>query len=151
MQEKISGKDIVNEFSDTREKLNKIVLNRANNVVKRFFSLDSQTYREETLDSKTKEMLGLVSSLVLRCDDCIKYHIIQCFNNKLTTSQIMEVLSVGLIVGGSIVIPHLRRAVEFWVELEEKRFDDLYNKIFEKIKLESEEIDDLNKKRKEIL
>lgn len=121
--------NIVDKFKEERERLNEIVLNRADTVIKRFYSLDSQVYRSKVLKDKTKEMLGLVSSLVLRCDDCVKYHLNQCFELNITSAEIIEVLSVGLIVGGSIVIPHLRRAIEFWSELEIKRFNDLYDKI----------------------
>lgn len=121
--------DIIEDFVSTRERLNKIVMDRADIIIKKFYSLDSQVYRDQILDSKTKEMLGLVSSLVLRCDDCVKYHLNQCFNARITTSEIVEVLSVGLIVGGSIVIPHLRRALEFWTMLEKKRFQNLYKNI----------------------
>jgi AhpD family alkylhydroperoxidase len=98
------------EFVEEREALNELVLDKANLEIKRFFSLDSQSYRPGALDAKTKEMLGLVASLVLRCDDCIAYHVIRCFELEATPEQITEIFDVGLIVGGSIVIPHLRRA-----------------------------------------
>jgi len=141
MEEKfeVNGK-IVEDFVNTRENLNKIVLSKADNVIKRFYSLDSQVYRDSVLSSKIKEMLGLVSSLVLRCDDCVKYHLNQCFENKITTGEIVEVLSVGLVVGGSIVIPHLRRAMEFWVALEKKRFDEIYKKIENEIEDKKKEL-----------
>lgn len=129
MQQENLQENIVDKFKKERERLNEIVLNRADTVIKRFYSLDSQMYRSKVLKDKTKEMLGLVSSLVLRCDDCVKYHLSQCFELNITSTEIIEVLSVGLIVGGSIVIPHLRRAIEFWSELEIKRFSDLYYKI----------------------
>ncbi|HPC38643.1 MAG TPA: carboxymuconolactone decarboxylase family protein [Exilispira sp.] len=129
------NENLVDDFVENRERLNQIVLDRADNVIKRFYSLDSQVYRDSTLSSKVKEMLGLVSSLVLRCDDCVKYHLNQCFENKVTTGEIIEVLSVGLVVGGSIVIPHLRRAMEFWTALEKKRFDKLYMEIKKEFEL----------------
>ncbi len=151
MKEKTEKLDIVEEFNSNRERLNKLVLERADIVIKRFFSLDSQTYREGALKPKIKEMLGLVSSLVLRCDDCIKYHLNQCFNYKVTTSELMEVLSIGLIVGGSIVIPHLRRACEYWVVLEEKRFKDIIKKIESKIKNEKVSIKESENKKNELL
>lgn len=110
----------VKEFNDEREKLNNLVLKNANNTVKRFFSLDSQTYRDGVLSSKTKEMLGLVSSLVLRCDDCIKYHLEKCNNEHINKEELMEILSVGMVVGGSITIPHIRKAVEYWEKLQEE-------------------------------
>ena len=105
------------EFSAEREALNELVLEKANLDVKRFFSLDSQAYRDGALSSKTKEMLGLVASLVLRCDDCISYHVGLCHEEGVTDAELQDVLSIGLVVGGSIVIPHLRRAVRTWDEV----------------------------------
>ena len=105
-------------FKKERERLNDIVLKYGDQVLKRFFSLDTQTYREGALDVKTKEMLGLVASLVLRCDDCITYHIDRCHEEGVTSEELAEVLSVGLVVGGSITIPHLRRALETWDGLQ---------------------------------
>ena len=104
------------EFAEEREALNELVLDKANLEIKRFFSLDSQAYRPGELDGKTKEMLGLVASLVLRCDDCISYHVGRCREEGVTDGEIQEVFSIGLVVGGSIVIPHLRRAVRTWEE-----------------------------------
>ena len=106
-------------FRREREALNELVLDRATLEIKRFFSLDSQTYREGALDSRTKEMLGLVASLVLRCDDCVLYHLDRCREEGVTGEELQEVLGIGLVVGGSITIPHLRRAVRAWVEMEE--------------------------------
>jgi AhpD family alkylhydroperoxidase len=106
------------EFCDEREALNELVLEKANLEVKRFFSLDSQVYRSGALPAKTKEMLGLVASLVLRCDDCISYHVGRCREEGVTDAEVQEVLAVGLVVGGSIVIPHLRRAVRTWEETD---------------------------------
>lgn len=107
----------VEEFNTERSRLNDLVLKYSDKEIKRFFSLDTQIYRDDALTASTKEMLGLVASLVLRCDDCIKYHLIKCLENKISTEEIEEVFSVGLIVGGSITIPHIRRAFEFWEEL----------------------------------
>lgn len=90
-----------------------------NKVIKRFFNLDTNTYMDGALDAATKEMLGLVSSMVLRCDDCIKYHLIECHKHGLNTEQLYEIFAVANIVGGSIVIPHTRRALEFWEELNQ--------------------------------
>jgi len=109
----------IEEFRTEREALNELVLDRANLEIKRFFSLDAQTYREGALDRRTKEMLGLVASLVLRCDDCVLYHLDRCREEGVTDEELQEVLSVGLVVGGSITIPHLRRAIRAWVEMEE--------------------------------
>ena len=107
----------VEQFRQERAELNEIVLQHADLTIQRFFSLDTQAYREGALDRRTKELLGLVASLVLRCDDCIQYHVIRCFEEGVTTPQMTEALAVGLVVGGSIVIPHLRRAFACWAEL----------------------------------
>lgn len=108
----------VTSFNDYRSKMNERILASDNLVIKRLFNLDTQTYSEGALDSKTKEMLGLVASLVLRCDDCVKYHLEKCHILGVQKNELFEILSVGTIVGGTIVIPHLRRAVEYWDELE---------------------------------
>jgi AhpD family alkylhydroperoxidase len=110
--------DRIAEFSAFRKRLNERILAHDNQVVRRYFALDTQTYREGALPLKTKEMLGLVASLVLRCDDCISYHIAQCREAGVDRDEFFEVFSVGLVVGGSIVIPHLRRAVDFLDQLE---------------------------------
>jgi AhpD family alkylhydroperoxidase len=110
--------DRVAEFSAFRKRLNERILEHDNQVVRRFFALDTQTYRDGVLPVKTKEMLGLVASLVLRCDDCIAYHVAQCHEAGVSRDEFFEVFSVGLVVGGSIVIPHLRRAVDFLDRLE---------------------------------
>lgn len=106
------------EFRQFREKMNAEILGENNLVINRFFSLDTRTYEAGALDVKTKELLGLVASLVLRCDDCVTYHLTRCAEEKVTRAEMFETLSVGLVVGGSIVIPHLRRAVDRWNELE---------------------------------
>jgi AhpD family alkylhydroperoxidase len=108
----------VSEFNTYREKMNEKILSADNIVLKRLFNLDTNTYMEGALTVKTKEMLGLVASMVLRCDDCIKYHLGKCKENGITTAEIFEVFAVANIVGGTIVIPHTRRAVEYWEELE---------------------------------
>ena len=100
------------EFRKYREKMNQKILEQGNLQIKRFFNLDSQAYEDGALPKKTKELLGLVSSMVLRCDDCITYHIIQCADVGVTDAEFFEAFNIGLVVGGSIVIPHLRRAVE---------------------------------------
>ncbi|GLQ88713.1 carboxymuconolactone decarboxylase family protein [Dyella flagellata] len=111
-------KDRVAEFTAFRQRMNQRILAEDNQVVRRFFALDTQTYKPGALDLKTKEMLGLVASMVLRCDDCISYHIAQCKEAGVSRDELFEVFSVGLVVGGSIVIPHLRRAVDFLDQLE---------------------------------
>ncbi len=105
------------EWQAERTRLNDAVMDLAGLEIKRFWSLDGQCYRDGEIKARTKEMLGLVASLVLRCDDCILYHTIRCKEEGLTDGEFQEVLSIGLIVGGSIVIPHLRRAVDRWNEL----------------------------------
>ena len=105
------------EFRHFREKLNAAILSADNLVIRRFFALDTQTYQPGALDAKTKELLGLVSSMVLRCDDCITYHLVRCREVGATDEELYETFSVALVVGGSIVIPHLRRAVARLEEL----------------------------------
>jgi len=107
----------VKEFNEYRSKMNDVILSKDNLVIKRLFNLDANTYAEGALDVKTKEMLGLVASMVLRCDDCIKYHLGKCFDQKVSTAELYEIFAVANIVGGTIVIPHTRRAAEYWEEL----------------------------------
>jgi AhpD family alkylhydroperoxidase len=107
----------IDQFQRERSDLNELVMKHADLTIQRFFSLDAQTYREGALPRPTKELLGLVASLVLRCDDCIQYHVIRCHEEGVTTAELVEALGVGLVVGGSIVIPHLRRAFATWEEL----------------------------------
>ena len=106
------------EFRKFRERMNSEILAENNLVINRFFALDTRTYEAGALDVRTKELLGLVASLVLRCDDCVTYHLVRCAEEGVSRAEIFESLSVGLVVGGSIVIPHLRRAVDRWSELE---------------------------------
>jgi len=109
---------IVHDFNEYRRRMNERILDTDNLVVKRFFNLDTNTYQDGVLPVKTKEMMGLVASMVLRCDDCIRYHVQQCHEAGVTREEFFEIFSVGLVVGGSIVIPHMRRAVEFLDALE---------------------------------
>ena len=111
--------DRVRAFTEFRQRMNERILAEPNQVVRRFFALDTQAYQAGALDAKTKELLGLVASLVLRCDDCISYHVAQCREAGVTRDEMFEAFSVGLVVGGSIVIPHLRRAVDFLDRLEQ--------------------------------
>ena len=97
--------------------MNERILASDNLVIKRLYNLDANTYMDGALNTQTKEMLGLVASMVLRCDDCIKYHLIQCKQQGVTTEQMYEIFAVANIVGGTIVIPHTRRAAEFWDEI----------------------------------
>ena len=108
---------LVNEFNDYRTKMNEVILGKDNLVMKRLWNLDTNAYDEGALDKRTKEMLGLVASMVLRCDDCIKYHLGKCHELGINTSEVYEVFAVANIVGGTIVIPHTRRAAEYWEEL----------------------------------
>jgi AhpD family alkylhydroperoxidase len=109
--------NLISDFNDYRARMNQLILSKDNLVIKRLWNLDTNTYAAGALDIKTKEMLGLVASMVLRCDDCIKYHLGKCHELGLTTEQVYEVFAVANIVGGTIVIPHTRRAAEFWEEL----------------------------------
>ena len=106
------------KFQEERTHLNEIVMKYAGVNIKRFYNLDSRVYHEGQLPKKTKEMLGLIASLVLRCDECIIYHLIQCHQVGVEDRELEEVLSIGLVVGGSITIPHLRRALQVWEELK---------------------------------
>jgi len=110
--------DRIQQFTEFRQRMNDRILGEPNQVVRRFFALDTQTYQAGALDVKTKELLGLVASMVLRCDDCISYHVAQCKEAGASRDELFETFSVGLVVGGSIVIPHLRRAVDFLDRLE---------------------------------
>jgi len=114
----------IDKFRTEREKLNQLVMTYAGQGTKRFYSLDSQAYREGALSVKAKEMLGLVASFVLRCDDCIKYHIIRCFEEGVSDEELEEALFVGLMVGGTITIPHQRRALQAWDELKRPSASD---------------------------
>ena len=107
----------IKEFNDYRSRMNDLLMSKDNLVLKRLFNLDTNTYAEGALNVKTKEMLGLVASMVLRCDDCIKYHLGKCKDEKCTTEEVYEIFAVANIVGGTIVIPHTRRAAEYWEEL----------------------------------
>ena len=106
------GQDRVREFTEFRKRMNDRILAEPNQVVRRFFALDTQTYQPGALDVKTKELCGLVASMVLRCDDCISYHVAECRQAGVSREEFFETFSVGLVVGGSIVIPHLRRACD---------------------------------------
>lgn len=113
--------DQITEFNEYRAKMNDKILGSDNLVLKRLFNLDTNTYEDGALSAQTKEMLGLVASMVLRCDDCIKYHLGKCDELGVTTQQLFEIFSVANIVGGTIVIPHTRRAVEYWEALQAQK------------------------------
>ena len=108
----------VQEFNDYRTRMNEKIMAADNKVIKRFFNLDTNAYQEGALDVKTKEMLGLACSMVLRCDDCVKYHLGKCQENGVSDEEVYEVFAIANLIGGSIVIPHFRRAVEYWEELK---------------------------------
>jgi AhpD family alkylhydroperoxidase len=108
----------VTEFNNYRSKMNDKLLSNDNKIIKRIFNLDTNAFKEGHLPVKTKELLGLVASTVLRCDDCIAYHLETCFKEGISKEEIMESLSIATLVGGTIVIPHLRRAYEFWEALQ---------------------------------
>ncbi|MBE7639847.1 MULTISPECIES: carboxymuconolactone decarboxylase family protein [Salegentibacter] len=109
----------VDEFNAYRQQMNDKILGENNKVLKRIFNLDTNAFTEGAVDKKTKELLGLVASLVLRCDDCVKYHLESSYKEGLSRDQVMETLSIGTLIGGTIVIPHLRRAHEYWDALED--------------------------------
>ncbi len=108
----------IKEFREYRAMMNERLLSADNLIIKRIFNLDTNTYVDGALTAKTKEMLGLVSSMVLRCDDCIKYHLEKCYELGITKPEILEIFAVANLVGGTIVIPHTRRALEYWDDLE---------------------------------
>ncbi len=110
----------IEDFKKERERLHKQVMEFASKNMKMFHHLDFETYREGGLPSKTKEMLGLVASMVLRCDDCITYHLARCKEEGVSSEELEETMMVALMVGGSIVIPHLRRAVDLWTVMNQK-------------------------------
>ncbi|MDC6352124.1 carboxymuconolactone decarboxylase family protein [Zeaxanthinibacter sp. PT1] len=120
MQKKNENKpDPVKEFNDYRARMNEKLLNNDNKIIKRIFNLDTNAFAPGALDVKTKELLGLVASAVLRCDDCVRYHLESSLEQGATKQEVMETLSIATLVGGTIVIPHLRRAYEYWEALEE--------------------------------
>ena len=106
------------QFNDYRARMNERILSVDIKVVKRIFNVDTNAYTAGALPVKTKELMGLVASLVLRCDDCIKYHLLKCKENNVTEEELFEVLGIATLVGGTIVVPHMRRAVEFWDDLK---------------------------------
>jgi AhpD family alkylhydroperoxidase len=110
--------DIVSQFNDYRQRMNDKIIAADNLILKRIFNLDTNAYAPGTLDVKTKELIGLTCSLVLRCDDCVKYHLGKCKEAGFTTQEVNEAMGVATLVGGTIVIPHLRRAFEYWEALQ---------------------------------
>ena len=108
---------LVNDFNEYRSRMNEVILSKDNLTLKRFWSLDNQAYADGALPVKTKELMGLVASMVLRCDDCIKYHLGKCHEVGTTTEEMYEVFAIANLVGGSIVIPQTRRAAEYWEAL----------------------------------
>jgi AhpD family alkylhydroperoxidase len=110
--------EMLKDFRNYRSKMNEKILGGENKVMKRIYSLDTLTYQDGVLSGKVKEMLGLATSMVLRCDDCIKYHLEKCYEHGITTDEIFEIFSVANVVGGTIVIPHTRRALEYWEALK---------------------------------
>ena len=111
----------VQEFNEYRQKMNDKILATDNKVIKRIFNLDTNAFKEGHLPVKTKEFLGLVASAVLRCDDCIQYHLESSMENGVSKEEMMETMSIANLIGGTIVIPHLRKALEYWEDLEKER------------------------------
>ena len=112
--------DQIKQFEEFRKKMNEKILSSDNLEIKRFFALDKNAYKDGALPAETKELLGLVASMVLRCNDCVNYHLLRCAELGITDAQLYETFNVALVVGGSIVIPHLRRAVAFLEEIRQK-------------------------------
>jgi AhpD family alkylhydroperoxidase len=108
----------VAEFNEYRKRMNESILDSDNIILKRLFNLDTNAYQKGDLDVKTKEMIGLACSMVLRCDDCVRYHLGKCSEIKVSDKEIFEVFAIANLIGGTIVIPHLRRAVDYWNELK---------------------------------
>ena len=112
--------DIVEDFNNYRAKMNEKILEENNTVLKRLFNLDTNAFAPGAVDVRTKELVGLSSSMVLRCDDCVRYHLGKCHELGVTTAEVFEIFSIANLIGGTIVIPHLRRAVEYWEALEKQ-------------------------------
>ncbi len=111
----------IEEFKRYHEHMNKRILSSNNLGVKRFLALDSQAYRQGALNVKTKELLGLVASTVLRCNECVIYHVIRCVQEDVSEEEFLEALNIALVVGGSITIPHLRKAVDMFDQCRNKQ------------------------------
>jgi len=107
----------IKEFNEYRSRMNQRLLDSDNKIIKRIFNLDTNAFLEGALDSKTKELIGLTTSLVLKCDDCVKYHLGKCYELQFNTDEVLEAMSVATLVGGTIVIPHLRKAIDYWDQL----------------------------------
>ena len=112
--------NIVEEFNDYRSRMNARLLDLDDKIIKRIFNLDTNAYQAGSLSKTTKELIGLSNSMVLRCDDCVKYHLQKCYELQITEKEVFEALSIATLIGGTIVIPHLRRATEFWDKLNSK-------------------------------
>lgn len=108
----------VDQYNEYRSLMNERILSADSKVVKRIFNIDTNAYTDGALPVKTKELMGLVASLVLRCDDCIKYHLLKCKENNMSEEELFELLGIATLVGGTIVIPHMRRAIEFWDDMK---------------------------------
>ena len=113
--------DQVKAFNEYRNKMNGRILEMDNKIIKRIFNLDTNAFTDGAVDIKSKELIGLACSMVLRCDDCIRYHLGRCSELNISRDEVFEVFGIANLIGGTIVIPHLRRAVEFWDELEEQK------------------------------
>ena len=111
--------NLVEEFNDYRSRMNEKIMAGDNKIIKRLFNLDTNCYADGNLNEQTKEMIGLACSMVLRCDDCVKYHLGKCYELRMTDAQVQEVFAIANLIGGTIVIPHLRRAVEYWEALQQ--------------------------------
>lgn len=110
--------ELVKDFNDYRSTMNEKIMEADNKVIKRIFNLDTNAYADGAISTKNKEMIGLACSMVLRCDDCIKYHLGKCKEEGLSKKEVFEIFAIANLIGGTIVVPHLRRAVEYWEALE---------------------------------
>ena len=110
----------IEEFNNYRSKMKEKILSGQNKTIKRIFNLDTNTFSDGKVDKKSKEMIGLACSMVLRCDDCVRYHLTVCYELGMSKEEVEEVFSIATLIGGTIVIPHLRKAHEFWEELEKQ-------------------------------
>jgi len=108
---------LIDDYNEYRLRMNEKILAANDKTMKRIYNADTNAYLEGALDVKTKEMMGLIASMVLRCDDCIRYHLLKCHENKVSTDELFEIFGIANLVGGTIVIPHTRRALEFWEEI----------------------------------
>jgi len=120
----MSSSKLLDDFLKRREDQNKIVLANADTVMKRIYSVDALAYSDGALTEKIKELIGLTASLVLRCDDCIAWHVYRCAELKISTQELIEAMGIGMVVGGTITVPHVRKALTLWDSIEKEGSSD---------------------------